>query len=97
MATNAPNCNVTIQKHVDGLIASVKRPDGTYPAAAPNAFVDRLGKQLAAPTGNEFHIEFRVNADGNSAWVRIAPPETSQGVSSIEGFVDLSVLATKLA
>ena len=91
--------DATLQKLCDAVVTSVRRNDGSIPAA----FTDRLyvpvttsvpaGSQ--ATPGREVAIEFRVNPDGLSAFAKVRVA-TARGVYSIEGAIDPSLLATKL-
>ena len=95
MSTNAGTVSdTTLQKLVDGIIASVQLPDGSYPAAAPNAWKDSQGKNIPAIDTNEFEIVIRVNPDGGSATASVRP--LGSRARAIVGPIDNTVLATKL-
>lgn len=95
MATNAPAvASVTLQKFIDACVASVKRRDGTNPAAAPNAFKDAAGDVITLSETSDFEVVLRTNPGGQSAWIKIIP--NGSRALSIQGEVDLTVLATKL-
>lgn len=96
MSTNAGAItNVTLQKLVDAIIASITYPDGSHPAAAPNAWKhEGTGRQLDSTDTVQFNVEVRINPDGSSAWGRVTP--IGSRASSLEGQLDLTVLATKL-
>lgn len=94
MSTNAGTVgNVALQKLVDGVIASIILPDGTYPAAAPNAWKDHQGRQINASDTNEFELVVRTNPDG-TAYATVRP--VGSKASSLNGPIDTAVLATKL-
>jgi hypothetical protein len=96
MATNVPAvASVTLQKLVDACIASTKYHSGSAPDAAPSAFKDRAGKTITVTESSEIDITIKVNPGGNSAWVKVVP--NSSRAQSIQGEIDLIVLATKLA
>jgi hypothetical protein len=95
MSTNAGTVtDPTLQKLVDGLIASIQLPDGSYPDAAPNAWKDSQGKNIPAIDTDEFEIVLRVLPDGQSASASIRP--LGSRARAIAGPIDNSVLATKL-
>lgn len=94
MATNVSGItNTTLQKLVDALIASTKFKDGTAPAAAPNAFKDRLGNQINANDAAEVTCTVRVFP--THAQIEVLP--VGSKANAILGECDLAVLATKLA
>jgi len=96
MATSVPGVlDLTLQKFVDAMIASTVRRDGTAPAAAPNAFKDRVGKTIL-PSGSEVTVTFKINPDGLSAHVTVQVMGDPNGSQAILGDVSLAVLATKL-
>lgn len=105
MATSVGDvANVTLQKLADAIISSLKRPDGTFYAAAPNAFVDRLqttqstlvpSTSQADKGSSEYSIEIRINPGGNSAWAKVVS-HTPRGAQVCNGTIDLATLATKL-
>jgi hypothetical protein len=95
MATNAPSVeSVTLQKLIDGIIASIRFNSGSAPSAAPNAFKNRNQETITVTDASEFVVTVKVNGGGTSAWAKVEP--LGSIASSIEGAVDLTTLATKL-
>lgn len=94
MSTNASQvASVTLQKLIDGIIASIKFNSGASPAAAPNAFKNH-NQEVITVESSEFKIEVTVNPGGNSAYAKVMP--IGSMASCIEGQIDLTTLATKL-
>lgn len=96
MATSVPAVtNTTLQKFVDAMIACVKFQGGSAPAAAPNAFKDRLQNTILPSESGEVIVNLRTNKDGSSASLIVEV--VGSKAPAIIGSVDLAVLATKLA
>lgn len=93
--------NAALQKLISGIAASIRQPNGSI----LSNFVDRTGKtidpsvpsdkQATLGKATEFDIKVSINPDGNTAkaWVTAKTP---MGVQTIEGQVDVAILATKL-
>lgn len=95
MPTNAGGIkNATLQKLIDGIISSVKLPDGSFPDPPPNAWKSRTGQQIDADDTNQFVLHLRTNPDGETATAYILPVGSKAQV--IVGIVDTNILATKL-
>jgi outer membrane biosynthesis protein TonB len=92
--------DLTLAKFANAIVASIKTPTGTVPAA----FKDRLGATIntdvsstsTAGRGGELTVEFKINPDGASAWAKVVS-KSPKGSYSIQGMIDVAVLATKLA
>ena len=101
MALSADVPNAALQKLINGLGASIVQPNGTI----LTEYIDSMGKQVSAGVpaalqatlgkAMEFKIEITVNPDGNSGYAKIVC-KSPRGVYSIEGNLDLVILATKL-
>lgn len=87
--------NATLQKVADKLLTCVRSNTGTAPAAAPNAFKDRLGKVLTCSSG-EVTITLRIENQGQAAWLKIVPNDYN-AAPAFEGSVDIPTLAGILA
>jgi hypothetical protein len=96
MATSFPSVkDATLAKFLDALVACVRSPTGTAPDAAPNAFKDRLMKQVDTAETGEVKVTFQVNPGGQSAFAVIVP--IGSKAPAILGSVDIATLAAKLA
>lgn len=95
MSTNAPGVrDATLQRLIDAIIDCIKRPDGTFPDAAPNAFKD--SKENTVPVmGAAFVLSIAISENGSFAMAQVSPP--SCAADSIVGELDTAKLATKLA
>lgn len=101
MALYADVPDATLQKLIAGIALSIRQPGGSIlteyidgqgkavSAGVPSALQGTLGK------ADEFQISFTVNPGGASATAKVVC-KSPRGVYSIEGPVDLTVLATKL-
>jgi hypothetical protein len=96
MATSAPSVqNLTLQKLIDALISSTRRPDGTVPDAAPNAFKDSLQVTVSSADTSDFELIVRTDpSGGNTASVQVRA--IGSKALSIMGKLDTTILATKL-
>lgn len=96
MPTNAPKVqDATLRKFIDAMIECVVFKDGGAPAAAPNAFKDRLGVDTPPVDTGEFTVTIRTSVDGTAASIVVQPMGSI--ASALVGEVDLTVLAGKLA
>jgi len=101
MALYADLSNATLQKLVLALAQSTRQPGGSI----LTEYQDGQGKDVSAgvPTDKqatlgkavEFDLHVRINPDGESATAKVVA-RSPRGVYSIEGTLDLTVLATKL-
>lgn len=101
MALYADVTNTTVQKLIEAVALSIRQPGGSIlteyvdgrgasiSAGVPSAQQATLGK------ADEFQLSITVNPGGNSAVAKVVC-KSPRGVYSIEGPVDLTVLATKL-
>ena len=101
MAFHADVSDTALQKLIDGLALSIRQPGGSIltsykdgagediDAAVPSA------KQAALGKATEFKLEVTVNPDGASAYAKVIC-KSPVGCYSVEGNVDVAVLATKL-
>lgn len=87
--------DLTLQGFCDDLLTCVTLNSGATPAAAPNAFKDRLGEVLTCTSG-EVTITIRIGNGGTTASVKVVPDD-SNAAPSIEGQLNITTFATILA
>lgn len=91
MSTNAPSViDPNLQLLIDTMLTAIKLPDGSAPAAAPNAFKDRTGEVVSTADTSEFEIVIRTNPGGQTATAKVVP--VGSVAASIEGVFDAAVL-----
>lgn len=98
MSTNFSDMpDATLAKLCDAITDCIRSRTGTVPAAGPNAFRDRMERAALLTGVTECSIEIKVNPGGTTAWARVTPINAPNGAESIQGTLDLTLLAAKLA